>query len=294
MLDPPRNRRSAAAPGGRVVNAVMSAFVLLVAVAAAVGWAGGRASTVQERRALRRAATHDPLTGLVNRVGLLGRAGGLLRRGRRVRLAVLFIDLDGFKAVNDVFGHAAGDAVLVQVARRLQDRVRDLGGRGAFAARLSGDEFVAVLALPLGADPDTVAAHAAGFIHEAICQPCPVPSRTGSGTETALVGASIGVAIGAPTSLTEVDRLLAAADGVMYAAKQVGGGWLAEATQDRCATADVHQVGLFSRPAARTAESAGACGSAASIGRWPAPTSLIRRGRVAGPSGEWSPRQAAS
>lgn len=272
-------------------------FVVLVAVAAAVGWAGGRASTAQERRALRRAVTHDPLTGLVNRVGLLGRAGALVRRDRRgrwVRLAVLFVDLDGFKAVNDVFGHAAGDAVLVQVARRLQDRVRDLGGRGAVAARLSGDEFVAVLALPAEADADAAAAHVAGSIYGAICQPCPVPARTAYGTDSVLVGASIGVSLGAPTSPTEVDRLLAAADGRMYAAKQVGGGWLAPATQDSCTTTDGHAVGLFPQPAARIAESAGACGSGTSSGRRPAPTSLNRRGRVAGPSDEWWPRRAAS
>jgi diguanylate cyclase (GGDEF)-like protein len=130
-------------------------------------------------------------------------------------LAVLFIDLDGFEAVNGVFGHAAGDAVLVQVARRLQDCICDLGGRSAVAARLSGDEFLAVLELPADADPDAAAAHAAGAVHEVICQPYLVPSSTGCGTESALPGASIGAALGQPTSLTEVDLLLAAADGLI-------------------------------------------------------------------------------
>ena len=103
-----------------------------------------QAQDITQRRAseqrLARAATRDPLTGLANRAALdehltaaLAGAGATRRPG-----AVVFCDLDGFKAVNDSLGHAAGDAVLVAVAGRLQGAVRD----GDLVARLGGDEFV--------------------------------------------------------------------------------------------------------------------------------------------------------
>ncbi|NEK70993.1 MAG: GGDEF domain-containing protein, partial [Xanthomonas perforans] len=79
-------------------------------------------------------ATHDDLTGLLNRAGFLQAAESRLHSGT---LSLLLLDLDGFKFVNDVYGHKAGDRVLVEVARRLRDALPENG----LAARLGGDEF---------------------------------------------------------------------------------------------------------------------------------------------------------
>lgn len=89
---------------------------------------------------LRQAALHDPLTGLPNRALLIDRIEQALHAQRRSRIpaAVLYCDLDGFKAINDTHGHAAGDAVLVRTAEALRGAVRP----GDTAARIGGDEFV--------------------------------------------------------------------------------------------------------------------------------------------------------
>lgn len=101
-----------------------------------------RAATNRELTAARRAAQRDPLTGLHNRAGLLAELGR--RSAGREPYAVLLVDLDGFKAVNDCHGHAIGDLVLVEVAQRLTELLGDAG----VAARLGGDEFVLVAASP--------------------------------------------------------------------------------------------------------------------------------------------------
>src|SRR5690606_21692219 len=91
-------------------------------------------------RALAHQAMHDPVTGLANRYLLMDRLGQAMLRLERTpgRLALVFIDLDHFKAVNDSYGHEVGDEVLVELARRLTD----IGRRGDTVARLGGDEFV--------------------------------------------------------------------------------------------------------------------------------------------------------
>ncbi len=98
---------------------------------------------VEVERRMEHAALHDPLTGLPNRALLLDRMSSALARADRLdaEVAVLFCDLDGFKKVNDTDGHAAGDAVLIEVARRLNVLVR----KSDSVARVGGDEFVIVL-----------------------------------------------------------------------------------------------------------------------------------------------------
>lgn len=92
------------------------------------------------REELERRATHDPLTGLANRDLLFDQMGVMLHQRRGPGVAVVFIDLDRFKTINDRFGHRAGDQLLVHVAERLRSAVR----RGDVAARIGGDEFVVV------------------------------------------------------------------------------------------------------------------------------------------------------
>ncbi len=90
---------------------------------------------------LRHQATHDPLTGLPNRAAVFGRLAAALEAGRDSRVALCYLDLDGFKAINDRYGHEAGDELLVTVARRIGETAR---GYGALAGRIGGDEFVVV------------------------------------------------------------------------------------------------------------------------------------------------------
>lgn len=159
-------------------------------------------------------ATHDALTGLPNRTLIRERLAGALQRSRRQQLSValLFVDLDGFKLINDTYGHEAGDAVLKSVAQRLLDQVRP----GDTVARLAGDEFV-VLCEQIE-QPDTTVT-LAQRINTVLRQPLDF-----AGTPL-LVTASIGVAIGHGATHS-TDDLLRSADTAMYAVKEKGrDGW---------------------------------------------------------------------
>jgi diguanylate cyclase (GGDEF)-like protein len=157
-------------------------------------------------------ALHDPLTGLANRVLLrdhLERA--LARQGRAPgRVALLFVDLDDFKRVNDSYGHAAGDQILCRVAERLIGAVRESDVVG----RQSGDEF-AVLLDHVIADEEAVAAA------ERILRELRRPFQLGG--RSVVVGGSIGVAVSSGPDVTAED-LLIQADAAMYAAKAAGKG----------------------------------------------------------------------
>jgi diguanylate cyclase (GGDEF)-like protein len=157
---------------------------------------------------LRHQAFHDNLTGLANRSLLrdhLDQAAARARRGSPV--ALLLIDLDGFKAVNDTYGHAAGDQLLVAVSQRLRD-----GIRGAdTAARLGGDEFAVLLD---GMDSPDDAVLVAERLLVSIQEPLMV-----SGVELAPRG-SVGVAVWRDHA--DVDALMHDADTAMYAAKTAG------------------------------------------------------------------------
>ncbi|TJZ56151.1 GGDEF domain-containing protein [Streptomyces piniterrae] len=150
-------------------------------------------------------ARRDPLTGLWTRDAFDAKAR---RRLARSAAAVVVIDLDGFKALNDTYGHAAGDAALAHTGRVLADRVRLWG----LAARLGGDEF----ALILPATAHDVRTHM-GKLHTRLVQPFDYEG-------TALdVGSSIGAVVTEPGA--DLSAALRRADEAMYAAKRTGGGW---------------------------------------------------------------------
>ncbi|HLB81728.1 MAG TPA: EAL domain-containing protein, partial [Gemmatimonadales bacterium] len=158
------------------------------------------------------AALHDALTDLPNRAYLVERvsqAQARVRRDPNYRFAVLFIDSDNFKAVNDSFGHAAGDGLLREIAGRLRTCVRPAD----VVARLGGDEFAVLLEEIVGR-PD--AEHAARRIQDALATPASFEGRDIVAT------ASIGVAVSQP-GYKESQDLLHDADLAMYHAKQQGG-----------------------------------------------------------------------
>jgi diguanylate cyclase (GGDEF)-like protein len=168
---------------------------------------------VAQQAHLEHLAFHDALTGLPNRALFADRVAHALRK-RSVDVAppaVLFVDLDGFKAVNDSAGHAIGDALLVQAARRLQSSVR----AGDTVARLGGDEFAALLEEEPGAT-SAQARNIAQRILAALTQPYRI------GSTEAVVSASIGVAVAFPGIMP--DELLHQADRAMYEAKAAGKG----------------------------------------------------------------------
>jgi diguanylate cyclase (GGDEF)-like protein len=158
----------------------------------------------------------DPLTGTANRVLMLDRIEHALALARRRRslCAVLFLDLDRYKQINDTLGHATGDAVLRHAARRLESVVRESDS----VSRFGGDEFV-VLLTEVGEPSD--AARIAAKMLDAVS----APSRIG---EHALhLSASIGIAI-FPRDAADTAGLISRADANMYRAKKNGGGSFAE------------------------------------------------------------------
>ena len=165
----------------------------------------------RSERALERAALRDPLTGLVNRAAFGGELLRSIERARRSGrgFALLLLDLDHFKEINDSAGHQTGDMMLRQVARRLREQVR----QSDVLARLGGDEFAVILEAFEGAI-DAVAL--AERLVAALARPFHV-----AGVE-AYVNASIGVSM-FPRDTSAADRLLACADLAMYAAKAGGG-----------------------------------------------------------------------
>jgi diguanylate cyclase (GGDEF)-like protein len=163
-------------------------------------------------RQLEHDATHDHLTGLPNRAHLLTTIESRLLALRRSGggFAVLFLDLDGFKEINDGMGHEAGDLLLQAVAGRLRHAIRP----GDLVARLAGDEFVLVADCP---PSQQAAAAIAGRISACLCEPFTV------GGALVTVRASVGVAHAA--SADTVDRILRSADHAMYDAKRLGRGF---------------------------------------------------------------------
>lgn len=165
----------------------------------------------QAQGELRHLALHDALTGLPNRTLILDRAEQMLARARRnqTSVAVLFVDLDDFKQVNDTFGHAAGDKLLRVVAARLSTVVRE----SDTVARLGGDEFMILLdGGSLIATPELVAERVLAVLREPI-------DLNGSTGRILTTTASIGIAVGLRSS---ADELVRDADMALYRAKAVG------------------------------------------------------------------------
>jgi diguanylate cyclase (GGDEF)-like protein len=161
---------------------------------------------------LARTSQHDALTGTPNRVLMLDRVTKAiaLARRHRTRIAVFFLDLDNFKEINDTLGHAIGDEVLQQVARRLESVVRE----SDTVSRHGGDEFLVLLA---EVRDESGAAAIAAKIGAALAEPCQ------AGGHALALSASLGIAI-YPEDGEDPASLISHADAAMYRAKRSGRG----------------------------------------------------------------------
>ena len=192
--------------GGVALSILMSALLFVLAT--------GRARALRlvdlKTAELAFAAMHDPLTSLPNRALVRDRATQLLARARRDRsqVAALFIDIDGFKYVNDTLGHAAGDQLLRVVSARLSTVMRDSDTVG----RLGGDEFVVLLADDADGGPQLIAERLLDLLRR--------PVELGDSHAWARgISASIGIAVGPRRT---ADELLRDADLALYRAKAAG------------------------------------------------------------------------
>lgn len=178
-----------------------------------VGWYGMLYDVTRRERVameLRDKATHDTLTGLPNRLLFHERLEHAIRNAfrRKQSVAVMFVDLDNFKRVNDAMGHAAGDMFLREIARRLTGAIRAIDT----VARLGGDEFVVLVE---DVDSTETAALIADKVLSVLMQPVAI------GKEMVASGGSIGIALG-PQDGDNCEALLQAADAALYDAKSAG------------------------------------------------------------------------
>ena len=166
---------------------------------------------------LERMAKRDSLTGLANRACFSEQLNQALEKAgaSETCIGVLYIDNDHFKDINDSYGHAAGDALLVNIGRRLSGAVRE----SDLVARLGGDEF-AILLTPVGNEGDLL--HVANKVLAAMARKLRLSEREGADVDIEL-GVSIGMAI-FPSQASDADALLRAADHAMYRAKRLGRG----------------------------------------------------------------------
>jgi diguanylate cyclase (GGDEF)-like protein len=198
-LDDPVLKRPASGSLGRSVQAAVERL----------GAVMGEQAVLRER--LVHDASHDPLTGLLNRGAALDAVRSALGRAERAgtTAAVLFVDLDGFKQVNDLHGHALGDEVLRQVV----DRVRAVSRAGDTVARLGGDEFL-IVAEPVEGISEAV--HIGERVVDVLRRPFEL------GEVQVVIGASVGVALGSRAA--DVETVVADADLAVYEAKAAGKG----------------------------------------------------------------------
>jgi diguanylate cyclase (GGDEF)-like protein len=170
------------------------------------------AVALAEKARVRRIADTDPLTGLANRRAFLAALEARLDDQNGPRFALALIDLDGFKPINDTFGHAAGDAVLIQVAERLQQA----GGKDALTARIGGDEF----AMLFDCGDETCALTAGAELCGRLGRPYPVDSREFR------ISACCGITFLEPGAF-DVSGALHCGDAALYSGKQKGRGCVA-------------------------------------------------------------------
>jgi diguanylate cyclase (GGDEF)-like protein len=161
---------------------------------------------------IQRVAHHDDLTGLPNKLLFNDRLNQAIRLARRDsgRFALLYLDLDKFKPVNDTLGHAAGDELLKAVGARIRHQVRE----SDTVARVGGDEFTVIL-------PDITRREEAETVARKIIAALVAPFQIGNQKQSVAIGTSIGIAV-YPTDALEADALIKAADASMYSAKQAG------------------------------------------------------------------------
>jgi diguanylate cyclase (GGDEF)-like protein/PAS domain S-box-containing protein len=180
----------------------------------------------QQRQEMERLAHIDTLTGLPNRNLLQDRLQQALASARRYHrlFAVLYIDLDKFKRINDTQGHNVGDRVLREIGKRLRACIRDTDT----VARIGGDEFAALLT-DLRAEDDV------RIVAERILETCRRPVEVGDGAYE--IGASIGIAL-FPSDALDLDSIMKFADAAMYHAKTAGGNSFAFYTQELNAAAE--------------------------------------------------------
>lgn len=195
------------------------------------------AQTYRLTRSAEHSSLHDELTGVANRRQLLQRLADLSVRGSSY--AVVLLDLDGFKSVNDQHGHQTGDRLLQAVAERMLRTVRDVD----VVARLAGDEFAVVLGdRPSAAESVEIAQR----VHDAIGEPLLIADCTGPDC-TVQVGASVGVVTVARADALGVDEVLYRADSAMYRAKAAGGGvllWTSQPEEVHGASMGAAEAGL--------------------------------------------------
>lgn len=188
---------------------ILSVMMVLLVLAACAYLLDARTTEAAVER-YRHLSRHDALTGLPNRSAFNEEIESLPRRNHdtSARIAVLSFDLNRFKEINDVHGHAAGDAVLREIAARLAASLRE----GEFLARVGGDEFIALTRnYYIRADASAMATRLIGEIGKPV-------EWNGN---TFIVGSSVGIAIH-PDDASDIDDLLAQADVAMYRAKQSG------------------------------------------------------------------------
>jgi diguanylate cyclase (GGDEF)-like protein/PAS domain S-box-containing protein len=220
VLDVTRGRRAAAEVelGLAAPAAGMAQLRLRAVLGGAVANLNDITDSVELRRRLERMARYDQMTGLVNRGHLLEVVGAWLS-GQDANVAILYADLDGFKPVNDRFGHAAGDRVLTEAAARFDSVAGAVDARQVIIGRVGGDEFI----IAMEGVTSRAAELAGEYIVEAISPPFAVGDRT------VQLGVSVGLAGSGPAHGIDVHLgergavdLIHRADLAMYAAKAAG------------------------------------------------------------------------